>query len=159
MNYELGKYVVIPGHGVGQILSMEERVQNNQTILFFQLKLVSTGAKIMFPVLGKDSVRELVSEEEIQEVYRHLEDHENVQFNRSTWNRRYRDYMVKINSGSLKEIADVMREILLLRAEKKLSYSEKRVLDHCRELLTSEIAISSGNEENAVSNDIDAIFN
>lgn len=79
-----------------------------------------------------------------------------VEIDTSTWNRRYRDYMEKIKTGSLLEIADVLRSLFLLRLKKGLSFGEKKMLNHCKELLVQEIAISKGNEKQSVSVQIEA---
>ena len=160
--HQFGDYVVVPGHGVGQVLTVEEKIEGSseKVTTYVEVKLLSSGIKVKVPERqGTSVLRSLVSAEEVSGVYEFLKNHENIKFNKQTWNRRYRDYMAKINTGSLKEIAEVLREMLLIRATKKLSYSEKRVLDLCREMLVQEIALSLGSREQEISGSIDAIFN
>ena len=155
--YNLGDYVVCPGHGVGQILGVETRELNGELKQYFSVKIISNGMKIMVPKESKDGIRGLVTEEEISEVFNLLADHD-VKIDTSTWNRRYRDYMTKVKTGSLLEIADVLRALLLLKVSKKLSFGEKKMLDQCKELIVKEIAISRGKGEKEISVKIDQIF-
>ncbi len=75
-----------------------------------------------------------------------------------TWNRRHREYTLKVKTGSLLEIADVLRQLLLLKMIKKLSFGEKKMLDQCKELIVKEISLSSGSPEGEVSEKIDSIY-
>ena len=81
-----------------------------------------------------------------------------MEVDNSTWNRRYREYMEKIKTGSLIEIADVLRSLFLLKLKKNLSFGEKKMLDQCKCLLVQEIALSQGDEESRILNKIEAIF-
>lgn len=155
-SFTSGEYVFVAGHGVGQVLGSEVK----SDALYFIVKLISTGAKIQVPSrIDKCLIRPLITHNQVSEIYDFLGERENIKFNRQTWNRRYRDYMAKINTGSLREIAEVLREILLIKIDKKLSYSEKRVLDLCKEMLVKELSITSGTQEEAISGTIDTLFN
>ena len=118
--FNIGDYAVCPGHGVGQICDIEERDLGGETRMFYNIKLISNGMKVMLPVEGESGVRGLVEDDEIEEVFGLLTDHE-VQVDNSTWNRRHRDYLAKVKTGSLIEIADVLRSLFLLKNIKKLA--------------------------------------
>lgn len=156
--FDLGEYVFCPGHGVGQILAVENRNLADKSSCFFQIKIIQNGLKIMVPVDSKEGLRCLVGENEVRSVFQLLGDH-SIKIDRSTWNRRYRDYMAKINTGSIIEIADVLRSLLLLKIAKKLSFGEKRMLELCRDLIVKEISLSTGNAEGDIGHQIDSLFN
>jgi CarD family transcriptional regulator len=155
--FSIGDFVVCPGHGVGQIANVEEKDLAGTLKSFYIIKVISNGMTVMVPVDSKDGVRGLVSTNEIDEVYELLGDHD-VKVDNSTWNRRHRDYMTKVKTGSLIEIADVLRSLLLLKTTKKLSFGEKKMLEQCKELIVKEIAISTGNAEREVTTKIDTFF-
>jgi len=155
--FDLGDYVVCPGHGVGQVMSVEEKNIGNKIMSYYMVKIVANGMTVMVPTNSKDGIRNLVTNHEIDDVFNLLQDHD-VTLDRSTWNRRHRDYLQKVKTGSLLEIADVLRSLLLLKLSKKLSYGERQMLDQCRELLVKEIALSSGYEEQEVTGKIESIF-
>jgi CarD family transcriptional regulator len=155
--FQIGDYVVCPGHGVGQVLDVESKDLGETSKEFYIVKVVSNGMKCMVPVSSQDGIRSLVTRKEIDSVFSLLNDHD-VEVDTSTWNRRHRDYLGKLKTGSLLEIADVLRSLLLLKVSKKLSYGERQMLDQCKDLLVQEIALSLGNPENEVSQNIDSIF-
>ncbi|MBF0297590.1 MAG: CarD family transcriptional regulator [Oligoflexia bacterium] len=156
--FTIGDFAVCPGHGVGQICDIEDKKIGTETQIFYIIKLSSKGLKIMVPVENKVAIRKLANESEITTVFSLLSDHA-VEVDTSTWNRRYREYMEKIKTGSLIEIADVLRSLFLLKDRKGLSFGERKMLNHCKELLVQEISLSKGNEKQVVSNQIEACFN
>ena len=111
----------------------------------------------MVPCNNKNGVRELVSVGEVTEVYELLNNHD-VKVDNSTWNRRHREYMQKVKTGSLLEIADVLRSLFLLKTTKKLSFGERKMMDQCKELIVKEIAISTGEIEKEIDVKIESIF-
>ena len=156
--FKIGDHVVCPGHGVGHICDIEERDYGGDKKSFYTVEILSTSMTIMVPTDSENGIRPLVKEEDVQKVYNLLRDH-NVEVDQSTWNRRSREYLAKIKTGSLEEIAEVLRELLLLKTQKNLSFGEKKMLDHCKNLLVEEISLLKGNEAKHVNENIDSCFN
>lgn len=154
----IGDYAVCPGHGVGQIMDIEERDLGGETKSFFIIKIVANGMTVFVPTDSENGVRELVGDSEVENVYELLKDHD-VEVDNSTWNRRYRDYMTKVKTGSLLEIAHVLRDLFLLKEKKSLSFGEKKMLEQCRDLLAQEISITGGIETVQVKDQINSCFN
>ncbi len=74
------------------------------------------------------------------EVYAILKE-KDISVDSTTWNRRYREYMEKIKTGSVFEIAEVLRDLYLLKGDKDLSFGERKMLDTARSLLIKELGI------------------
>ena len=91
------------------------------------------------------------------QILKFLKD-QNVKVDMSTWNRRHREYTLKVKTGSLLEIADVLRQLLLLKMTKKLSFGERKMLDQCKDLIVKEIALSTGSPEGTISEKIDSLY-
>lgn len=127
---------------------------------FYVLRILDTDRKIMVPVKNAQAVglRQVISEEEIREIFEILRER-TVAFDNQTWNRRYRGFMDKIKTGSIFDVAEVMRDLYRLKAEKSLSFGEKRMLDTARALIVKEIAIARGLSEEQILSEIEAIFN
>ncbi len=155
--FNLGDHVVCPGHGVGQICNVETKELNGTPASFYTIKVISNGMKVMIPVDSKEGVRALIPSNEIDGVFELLKD-KDVKVDQSTWNRRHREYTLKVKTGSLLEIADVLRQLLLLKMTKKLSFGERKMLDQCKDLLVKEIALSTGTPEGDVSHKIDSLY-
>ncbi len=155
--FDLGDHVVCPGHGVGQVCSIDTKELNGEQKSFYIIKVVTNGMKVMIPVDSKEGVRALIPSTDISGVFELLEN-QNVKVDMSTWNRRHREYTLKVKTGSLLEIADVLRQLLLLKMTKKLSFGERKMLDQCKELLVKEISLSSGAPEGSISEKIDSLY-
>jgi CarD family transcriptional regulator len=155
--FNIGEYAVCPGHGVGQISSIEEREVGAETQLFYIVKVISNGLTIMVPTDSINGIRELVSNDDVNDVYQLLSDHD-VKLDNSTWNRRYREYMNKIKTGSILEIADVLRSLLLLKDGKSLSFGEKKMMEQCKDLLTIEMSLVDGAGRKEIDQKIDSCF-
>ena len=76
-----------------------------------------------------------------------------------TWNRRYREYMEKIKTGSVFEIAEVLRDLYLLKGDKDLSFGERKMLDTARALLIKELSLAKECTEDEIESDLKKIFN
>ncbi len=155
--FKIGDYAVCPGHGVGQLCDIEEREIGGEKMFFYIIKVIANGMTVMVPTNSENGIRGLVDSDEINEVYDLLQNHD-VAIDNSTWNRRYREYMLKIKTGSLLEIADVLRALFLLKGKKNLSFGEKKMLEQCRDLLVQEIALSNGTETGDIKTAINEYF-
>jgi len=158
-DFKVGDVAVYPAHGVGKISSIEEREIAGNKHKFYIMKILDTGMTIMVPTGNVKSVglREVINPSEIDIVYEILRERD-ISINEQTWNRRYREYMDKIKTGSIYEIAEVMRDLMLLRYEKELSFGERKMLDTARTLIVKELAIAQAITEEDIETEMDEIF-
>ena len=158
--FKVGDHAVYPGHGVGKINSIESKEILGTNHMFYSVLILETGMKIMIPAANIKSVglRPLISKEEAEKVVAILKD-KNVKIDTQTWNRRYRDYMEKIKTGSVFEIAEVLRDLYVLKVDKELSFGEKKMLDTAKNLLLKELNLAPEVKDLVNSdNEIKAIF-
>ena len=115
--------------------------------------------RILVPIDKADQVglREVVQQDQIQEVYDILREKE-VHIDKQTWNRRYRGFMEKIKTGSLFEVAEVFRDLYRLKNQKTLSFGERRMLDTARTLIVKELSVAKGTTESKVEREIEKLF-
>jgi CarD family transcriptional regulator len=113
----------------------------------------------MVPTQNVDSVglREIIGQKEIPKLYSILKKRD-VVIDNQTWNRRYREYMDKIKTGSVFEVAEVYRDLLMLKEEKDLSFGERKMLDTARSLLVKEISLAKNVAETQIEKDLDKMF-
>jgi CarD family transcriptional regulator len=158
-SFEVGDKAVYPVHGVAEVVALEKRSIGGQSTNVYVLKIIETGLKIMVPTTNADTVglRRVISSKEVTEVYSILRSKETAR-DTQTWNRRYREYMEKIKTGSVFEIAEVLRDLCLLRNTKDLSFGERRMLETARGLLVKEIAVVKSTTENRIEAEIEEIF-
>ena len=157
--FQVGDKAVYPVHGVAEVVALEKRdIGGNNTPVYI-LKILETGLKIMVPTINAGAVglRELISSKQVKEVYAILKSRD-VPKDTQTWNRRYREYMEKIKTGSVFEIAAVLRDLYLLKYDKDLSFGERKMLDTARSLLVKELAIARDVSEDEIEGDLKRIF-
>jgi CarD family transcriptional regulator len=159
LQFKPGDKAVYPAHGVGEVKAIETREISGNKQTFYILKILDNGMTIMVPTQNVKSVglREIIGEEQVEEVYEILMERD-ITVDNQTWNRRYREYMDKIKSGSVYEIAEVLRDLSLLKFEKELSFGERKMLDTARVLLVKELSIAQGLSEEEVLKEIQKIF-
>jgi CarD family transcriptional regulator len=157
--FKVGDKAVYPAQGVAEVISIEEKDIAGQRQKFYVLRILDTNRKIMVPVENARNVglRPPISEKEIQEIFAILRER-TIAFDNQTWNRRYRGFMDKIKTGSVYDVAEVMRDLYRLKAEKSLSFGERRMLETARALIVKEIAVTRANSEDKVQAEIDKIF-
>lgn len=159
MEFKVGDNAVYPSHGVGQVCAIEVKSYGGVQTEFYSIRIFETGAKIMVPKNNATAsgLRPIISEDEARNVFSILRQ-KDIKIDNQTWNRRYREYMEKIKTGSVFEIAEVLRDLFLLKVDKELSFGERKLLDQARTLLIKELALSTKNEEKAVETEIKDIF-
>ena len=158
--FKVGDMAVYPAHGVGQVTSIENREIAGAREKFYILKIMDSGMTIMVPTSNVRHVglREVIGAGEVDQVYAILRERGEYTITEQTWNRRYREYMDKIKTGSIYEIAEVLRDLSMLRYEKELSFGERKMLDTARNLIIKELAIAQEEEESEIAEEIDEIF-
>jgi CarD family transcriptional regulator len=157
--FQIGDKAVYPGHGVGIIEAIETKQISGKELMFYILRVLDNGMTIMIPRdnAGAVGLRGVIRKLEIPKVLQILRDRD-VEIDNQTWNRRYREYMEKINTGSIFEIAEVLRDLYLLRTEKELSFGERKILDTAKNLLVKELAIVRDVKETDILREIKTIF-
>ena len=157
--FQVGDKAVYPGHGVGVIEAIETKQISGSELMFYILRVLDNGMTIMIPRdnVGAVGLRGVIRKLEIPKVLKILKDRD-VEIDNQTWNRRYREYMEKINTGSIFEIAEVLRDLYLLRTEKELSFGERKILDTAKNLLVKELAIVRNVKETDILREIKTIF-
>lgn len=154
-----GDMAVYPAHGVGVIKAVEMKTIGGVDQSFYVLEILDNSMRIMIPTASSKNVglRAIVDKKEVNDVLDILADR-SVVLGAQTWNRRYRDYMEKIKTGSVHEVAVVLRDLFLLSVDKDLSYGERKMLDTAKNLLVKELSLAQDAEEDDVSKAIEAIF-
>ena len=161
MNYKTGDMAVYPAQGVGVIEGIETRtIGGDRKGSFYVLRILDTGLTIRIPTenAGTVGLRRIMDAKAVTSVYKILQSRD-AGVNNQPWNRRYRQYMDKLKSGSPFEIAEVLRNLLLLKGEKVLSFGERKMLDTARSLLVKEISLARSVPEEAVEADLRRFIN
>jgi CarD family transcriptional regulator len=157
--FDVGDLAVYPAHGVGVIEKIESQEISGCRQDFYVMRILENDMIIMIPKNNVNNVglREIIGEGEVRKLYTILKK-KDVVIDNQTWNRRYREYMDKIKTGSVFEVAEVYRDLLMLKVEKDLSFGERKMLDTARSLLVKEISLAKNVKEEQVEKDLERIF-
>ena len=158
--FQVGDLAVYPAHGVGMIESIESRVINGEKHDFYIMKVLENNMLIMIPIRNVDSVglRDIIDEKEIPKVFDVMRSKKESVNDNQTWNRRYREYMEKIKTGSLFDVAEVFRDLSILKLSKDLSFGERKLYDTAQALLVKELSTAKNTDEKTVLSEIESIF-
>jgi CarD family transcriptional regulator len=145
-SFKVGDNAVYPGHGVGKVTAIESKEIFGKKHEFYTIQILDNGMKIMIPKDNVNSVglRPIISREEAGKVIQILKE-TNVKID-------------KIKTGSVFEIAEVLRDLFLLKVDKELSFGERKMLDTARNLLLKELSLATSKEELSREDEIRAIF-
>jgi CarD family transcriptional regulator len=150
LSFQIGDKVVYPNHGVGVIEQIGSRTIGASVERFYLLKIKSSNLKVMVPFQNIDSVglRRVVRNGEIQKILDYLIDGKCE--NNSDWKYRFKENSDRMRTGSLLEVAGVLKSLLVLNQSKPLSFREKKMLERARYLLVSELAMAKNTAENDI---------
>ena len=158
--FEVGDLAVYPAHGVGQIQAIESRVVNGEKHDFYIMKVLENSMVIMIPTANVESVglRDIIDKKDVPKVYEVMKTRKEGLPDNQTWNRRYREYMDKIKTGSLYDVAEVFRDLFLLKLTKDLSFGERKLYDTAQVLLVKELSTAKKTDEATIVSEIESLF-
>ncbi len=155
MEFRIGEKVVYPNHGVGIIEEVTSRDVNGAPEEFYMLRIHSNASLVMIPIANVKSVglRKIIKKCDVDGLFKLLEDdfYEPV----ADWKGRYKEHSEKMRTGSIFQVAEVLRNLFYLSFRKNLSFREKRMLDRAKQLIISEIATVRCQNEKNVEDQID----
>jgi CarD family transcriptional regulator len=140
VTFEVGDKVIYPNHGLGIVERIEDKTILGTTCGFYHLRIVANDTTVLVPVSNVDGVglRRAISDEEVERLFGLLGDGKID--NHQNWKGRFKDNSDKMRSGSIYEVADVLKSLTFLAKSKSLSFREKRMLDRAKFLIISEVS-------------------
>src|ERR1700750_1356936 len=140
VTFEVGDKVIYPNHGLGIVERIEEKTILGTTCGVYHLRIVANDTTVLVPVSNVDGVglRRAITDEEVERLFGLLGDGKID--NHQNWKGRFKDNSDKMRSGSIFEVADVLKSLTFLAKSKSLSFREKRMLDRAKFLIISEVS-------------------
>ncbi len=156
--FNIGDKVVYPMHGAGVIEAIEEQEVLGETRKYYIMRIPIGDMKVMIPTnnVKEIGLRQVIDEAGVQKVLNILHDKSSTMS--QNWNHRYRNNLEKIKSGSIYEVAEVVKNLILREQEKGLSTGERKMLENARQILISELVLARGTEEEKIELMLDAVF-
>jgi CarD family transcriptional regulator len=140
VTFQVGDKVIYPNHGLGVVERIEEKTILGTTCGFYHLRIVANETTVLVPIANVDGVglRRAIGDEEVERLFNLLGDGKID--NHQNWKGRFKDNSDKMRSGSIYEVADVLKSLTFLAKSKSLSFREKRMLDRAKFLIISEVS-------------------
>lgn len=150
ISFQIGDKVVYPNHGVGIIEQISSRTIGMSVHKFYLLKIKASSLKVEVPFhnVGSVGLRPVVKNGEVNKILTFLTDGKCD--SNTDWKYRFKENSDKMRTGSLLEVAIVLKSLLSLAQSKPLSFREKKMLDRARYLLVTELAMARNSDETEV---------
>ncbi len=158
MEFKLGEKVVYPNHGVGVIEQISYGYLNGRSERYYMLKILSSGLKVMVPQTNVNTVglRPVIRSTEAGSVISYLEKGRSASHH--DWKHRFKENSERMRTGSLMEVAAVLKGLVSLSRTKPLSFREKKMLERAKHLLITELAtVRNMSEQNMETNLVRAL--
>ena len=145
--FAIHEKVVYPGHGVAHITRTIEKKITGHVMTFYELKFVHKDVTILVPTQSVHvvGIRPLSTTEHISDVFKVLSEPARkiapCEFSASNWNKRNKEYQLKLRTGNLKELLEIYRDLRFVEEQKELSFGEKNILQQTELLLAEEISL------------------
>ncbi|MGB8674099.1 MAG: CarD family transcriptional regulator [Candidatus Acidiferrales bacterium] len=154
MEFKLGEKVVYPNHGVGVIEQISFGYLNGKSERYYMLKILSSGLKVMVPQSNVENVglRQVIRTQQAGAVLSILESGRSASHH--DWKHRFKENSDRMRTGSLMEVAAVLKGLVALSRTKPLSFREKKMLERAKYLLVSELATVRNTSEETVEGNI-----
>ena len=133
-------YVVYPKHGVGQILSINNKTIGGIEVQCYDIKFEKDKAVGLLPINKQAHLRPLSTVNQVNKSISILKGKPKIK--RSMWSRRAQEYEQKITSGKIYDLAEVVRD--LNKGDDLMvdqSYSERQLFEKAYERILSEFQI------------------
>ena len=138
--FKIKDFVVYPKHGVGQILSINNKTIGGIEVQCYDIKFEKDRAVGLLPINKQSHLRHLSTVNQVNKSISILKGKPKIK--RSMWSRRAQEYEQKITSGKIYDLAEVVRD--LNKGDDLMvdqSYSERQLFEKAYERILSEFQI------------------
>lgn len=155
MEFQVGEKVIYPNHGIGVVESIQTRPVPGGKISLYQLRILANDSRVWVPQQNADGVglRPVIRPSEVRKIFTLLGDGKIDQV--ANWKGRFKENSDKMRTGSLFEVAVVLKGLTYIARKKALSFREKRMLERAKFLLISEIAEAEEKSRTAIEERVD----
>lgn len=140
---KIGDKVIYPNQGLGVIEAVREESYEGELFTVFHLRILANDTLITVSssTASEIGIRRPVSEGSIKKIFHFIRNGEiDVTMD---WKGRYKEHLNLMKSGTLIDMAMVLKSLYFLSLSKPLSFREKKMMEKARELIVSEISEAS----------------
>ena len=141
--FEIGDKVVYPLHGAGVIEAIEEKFILGKKKKYYVMRVQSGNMTVLIPMDNCEEigVRYVIDANEAKKVIEYFKNE--PLYDEHNWNIRQRENLLKIKSGDVYKVLDVLKNLMYREKVKGLSTSERKVLNNAKQIVVSELVMSN----------------
>ena len=153
------QYVVYPSHGIGQIIEIEKKEIAGQMLTMYVIEFEKEKMTLRVPIekTKEIGVRKVSTKNQLKDIFEILTGKAKIR--RTMWSRRAQEYEAKINSGDIKLLTEVVRDLFRSDSQPEQSYSERQLYEAARERLSREVAVIEKTDEQKAIEKMETILN
>ena len=147
---KIGDKIIYPNQGLGVIEAVQEEAYDGQRFMVFHLRIISNNTLVTVPssTAFEIGIRRPVTNGCIRKIYEFMG---NGDVDVSTdWKGRYKEHLNLMKSGTLIDMAMVLKSLYYLSLQKPLSFREKKMMEKAKELIVSEISVAAASPSSKV---------
>jgi CarD family transcriptional regulator len=140
---KIGDKVIYPNQGLGVIEAIREEAYDGQLFMVFHLRIISNNTLVTVPSATalEIGIRRPVTNGSIRKLYEYMGNGD-IDVT-SDWKGRYKEHLNLMKSGTLFDMATVLKSLYYLSLQKPLSFREKKMMEKAKELIVSEISLAA----------------
>lgn len=145
---KVGDKVIYPNQGLGIIENIQEENYFGQDFQIYHVRILANDTLVLVPASNTEEIgiRKPISEDSIQDIFDFIRNGGvDVTMN---WKGRYKEHVDLMKSGTVKDMALVLKSLYYLQIIKPLSFREKKMMEKAKQLIVTEISeVSSSSFE------------
>ncbi|MFZ5945358.1 MAG: CarD family transcriptional regulator [Bacillota bacterium] len=153
--FQIGDKIVYPMHGAGIIEAIEEKEILGDKQLYYVMFI--KNMQVMFPLNCKNGVREIVNSDVLEDALTIFDNEASLVIDNPS--QRQRNNMNKLKSGNIYEGVQVIRDLVQMGKKKNLAMGDKTMLDNALQILTSELILVKGIDQEEANQLLDQVIN
>ena len=137
---KIGEKVIYPNQGLGVVEAIHEEAYNGERFTVYNLRIIANNTLVTLPSATalEIGIRRPMAEESIRKIFQFMGDGD-VDVS-TDWKGRYKEHLNLMKSGTLFDMATVLKSLYYLSLRKPLSFREKKMMEKAKELIVSEIS-------------------
>jgi CarD family transcriptional regulator len=137
---KIGDKVIYPNQGLGIIENIQEENYFGQDFQIYHVRILANDTLVLVPFSNAEEIgiRKPISEESIQDIFDFIRNGGvDVTMN---WKGRYKEHIDLMKTGTIQDMALVLKSLYYLQLIKPLSFREKKMMEKAKDLIVTEIS-------------------
>ena len=156
--FSIGDLVVHPMHGAGVIDDIVRERVAGTTKEYYVFKMPMSGLILKIPTENSQAIgiRKVISKAEADELLEEIPAIA-VEHN-ANWNKRYQENLLRLKSGDLREVAQVIKGLMRRDTLRGLSTGERKMLHSAKQIMISELVLVLDSDYKSVEGQLDRVM-